>query len=139
MGYNKFALGEVEFGSWFDHTLGWWQRAQNSDRILWMTYESLHDNVHIQIKRIAEFLGVAADDRLIDAVAIEAKFDNMREQSSNNIILKKDAAVTDKPKTNFFRKGEVGDWRNHFSEQENQEFDRLYTEKIAGSGLTFDF
>ena len=36
-------------------------------------------------------------------------------------------------------KGEVGDWRNHFSDQQSQDFDCVYAEKLRGLGLTFDF
>ena len=38
----------------------------------------------------------------------------------------------------FFRKGVVGDWRNHFTPEQNAEFDAVYAEKMKGSGLDFD-
>jgi hypothetical protein len=38
-----------------------------------------------------------------------------------------------------FRKGIVGDWRNHFSAEQNERFDALYLEKMSGTALQFDF
>jgi len=38
----------------------------------------------------------------------------------------------------FFRKGVVGDWRGHFTPDQNVKFDAVYAEKMKGSGLDFD-
>lgn len=42
-------------------------------------------------------------------------------------------------KGDVIRKGQVGDWRNYFTEEQNKQFDSLYAEKMAGSGLQFEF
>ena len=42
-------------------------------------------------------------------------------------------------KGSFIRKGQVGDWKNYFTEEQNKRFDSLYAEKMAGSGLEFEF
>ena len=35
--------------------------------------------------------------------------------------------------------GKVGDWKNHFTVAENERFDRIYAEKMGGTGLSLDF
>lgn len=32
----------------------------------------------------------------------------------------------------FIRKGEIGDWRNHFSEEQNKRMDEVFAEKTKG-------
>ena len=39
----------------------------------------------------------------------------------------------------FLRKGQVGDWRNFFTEEQSDRLDALCAEKMAGSGLVFEF
>ena len=41
--------------------------------------------------------------------------------------------------TTILRKGIVGDWRNHFTTEQNAEFDAIYAEMMKGSGLDFGF
>lgn len=38
----------------------------------------------------------------------------------------------------FLRKGEVGDWKTHFSEELSRAFDEKFMEKLNGTGLHFD-
>uniref|UniRef100_A0A0E0AXL9 Sulfotransferase n=1 Tax=Oryza glumipatula TaxID=40148 RepID=A0A0E0AXL9_9ORYZ len=37
----------------------------------------------------------------------------------------------------FFRKGEVGDWKNYLTEEMAKKLDAVIAEKLKGSGLTF--
>ena len=39
----------------------------------------------------------------------------------------------------FLRKGQVGDWRNVFTQEQSDRLDALYAEKMAGSGLVFEY
>lgn len=37
------------------------------------------------------------------------------------------------------RKGVVGDWKDYFTILQSQLFDEMYADKMAGTGLTFEF
>jgi hypothetical protein len=39
----------------------------------------------------------------------------------------------------FFRKGEIGSWKEQFTVIQNEEFDKLYAQRMESSGLDFDF
>uniref|UniRef100_A0A1X7T1I4 Sulfotransferase domain-containing protein n=1 Tax=Amphimedon queenslandica TaxID=400682 RepID=A0A1X7T1I4_AMPQE len=36
-------------------------------------------------------------------------------------------------------KGVIGDWKNHFSDEQSARFDAEYTKRMSGSGLVFEF
>lgn len=40
-------------------------------------------------------------------------------------------------KKKFFRKGEVGDWKNHLTTEMGNCLNRIMDQKLDGSGLTF--
>ena len=42
-------------------------------------------------------------------------------------------------KGDFIRKGEIGDWQAMFSDEQNKILENTYKEKLAGTGLEFDF
>ena len=50
---------------------------------------------------------------------------------------KKNSAVNFKP--GFVRKGQVGDWKNHFTVNQNEVYDQMLKKKLAGSGLSFQY
>ena len=36
------------------------------------------------------------------------------------------------------RKGKVGEWKNYFTEEQNQLFDKVFQEKMEGTGLRLE-
>jgi hypothetical protein len=72
--------------------------------------------------------GVTAD--LMEKVQAQSSFSTMEKINERS---------EQERERNFFRKGEIGDWRNHFSDEQSAQFDALYKEKLDGLGLTFDF
>jgi hypothetical protein len=58
--------GLFEHGRWSDHVAGWRAEALgNPEQILWVRYEDLTMHAEREVRRIATFLGVQADDALI--------------------------------------------------------------------------
>ena len=87
--------------------------------------------------RIAEFLGqeLTADEatRIVSA----ASFENMKKNPQKNYDWYKDYGIMRKD-SSFLRKGEVGDWRNYFSEEQQRRFDERTEREFAGLNLKLD-
>jgi hypothetical protein len=133
--FQLFRKGDVTFGSYFDHVLPWWQASQNDRSILFLKYEDMKKDHTGNVARLASFLDVQADTALIDKVVTLSSFQSMATGQNTNFDWVPQKA--DKPK--HFRKGDIGDWRNHFTAEQSQQMDDLFLEKMKDTGLQFDF
>lgn len=133
--FQIFLHGDVGFGSYFDHILPWWQASQNDKNILFLKYEDMKHDHAGNVAKLASFLDLEADSQLIETVVRLSSFQSMTSNETTNFEWIPQKA--DKPK--HFRKGDIGDWRNHFSVEQSQQMDDLFMKKMKGSGLQFDF
>ncbi len=133
--FQLFQKGNVTFGWYFDHVLPWWQVSQSDRNILFLKYEDMKNDHAGNVARLASFLDVQADSALIDKVVALSSFQSMATGQNTNFDWVPQKA--DKPK--HFRKGDIGDWRNHFTAEQSQQMDDLFLEKMKDTGLQFDF
>ncbi|KAL9987008.1 hypothetical protein ACROYT_G001242 [Oculina patagonica] len=85
------------------------------------------------IQKIAKFIGKELSQEILEGIINQTSFNAMKKEENVN--------YTWLPgfKGEFIRKGQVGDWKNYFTEEQNKRLDFLYAEKMAGSGLEFEF
>ena len=117
--FQLFLSGNVYCGSYFDHVLPWWQASQNNKNILFLKYEDMKNDHTGNTSRIASFLDIQAAPPLIDKVVALSSFQSMTSNQNTNFDWIPQKA--DKPK--HFRKGDIGDWRNHFSAEQSDQMD----------------
>ena len=130
-----FIDGKVESGLWFDHTLEWWKHKDDPN-VLFLKYEDMKKDLLGAVRSIAEFMCHGLNQETLEEVVKQSTFESMKANPSANYSWRNDYRPHE---TQFMRKGEVGDWRNHFTAEQTAEFDTLYAEKMKGSGLEFDF
>lgn len=133
--FQLFLSGDVYFGSYFDHVLPWCQASQNNRNILFLKYEDMKNDHAGNVSKIATFLDIQAASPLIDKVVALSSFQSMTSNQNTNF----DWVPQKAGKPKHFRKGDIGDWRNHFNAEQSQRMDALFTEKMKGTGLRFDF
>jgi hypothetical protein len=133
--FQLFLTKDVGFGPYFDHVLPWWEASQHDKNILFLKYEDMKNDHAGNVARIASFLDLQADSQLIDKVVALSSFKSMSSGDSTNFtwVPQREGVPT------HFRKGDIGDWRNQFTEAQSQQLDELYMEKMKGTGLQFDF
>lgn len=134
-------------GSWYDYVKEFEQAAENDKHgaILTMFYESMKKNPIDETKRLAKFLNVEASDKLIEDIVEKCSFGNLK-NADNTIkdqsILKKIIdlpSVDGQAKPNIYRKGIIGDWKNHFTVALNEQFDKIYADEMKNSKLPIQF
>jgi len=130
--FEKFIRGEVLYGSWFDHVLSWWKHKDDPN-ILFLKYEEMKKDLPGTIDKIAKFVGKELSKEMVERIADQVTFTAMKKEGNVNYTWYKQF------NGEFIRKGQVGDWRNYFTDEQSDRLDALYTEKMAGSGLVFEY
>ncbi|KAJ3680497.1 hypothetical protein LUZ60_016775 [Juncus effusus] len=139
--FELFCNGRSPLGPIWEHMLEYRNESlQCPEKILYLMYENLLENPLEWVKKIADFLGCSFSNKeemegvpqkivelcsfksLKDLDVNEKTHGDMNSVSMNHI---------------FFRKGVIGDWRNHMSLEMADRVDVITKEKFAGSGLTF--
>jgi len=133
--FQLFLDGGLTFGSYFDHVLPWWEASQQDKNILFLKYEDMKNNHAGNVAKIASFLDLQADSQLIDKVVALSSFKSMSSSETTNFnwIPQREGVPT------HFRKGDIGDWRNQFTEEQSQHLDAIFMKKMKDTGLQFDF
>ncbi len=127
-----FIKGNIPLGSYFDHVLEWWMHKEDNN-VLFLKYEELKKDLKGQVKIIAEFLGFKLSDEEAQAVAEKCTFQAMK--SNPNLEVNKMSKFF--KKSSHLRKGVIGDWKNHFSDEQLVEFNKLYESRLKVTGLEF--
>ncbi|KAK1806717.1 hypothetical protein P4O66_005215 [Electrophorus voltai] len=134
---NKFQTGQVLFGKWTDHMKSW-KNPDLGDRILYITYEELVQDLRGGIKRILCFLGRKLSEDALDRVTEHCQFKNMKHNKMSNYSLVPQE-IMDGNKSSFLRKGIAGDWKNHFSPELEAKFIATINEEMKRSGIRFSW
>ncbi|CAN7044471.1 unnamed protein product [Brassica rapa subsp. trilocularis] len=132
---EAFCQGKFIGGPFWDHVLEYWYASlENPNKVLFVTYEELKKQTGDTIKRIAEFLGCG----FIEAEEVRGIVKLCSFESLSSLEANREGKLPNGVETKaFFRKGEVGGWRDTLSESLAEEIDRTMEEKFQGSGLKF--
>ena len=85
-------------------------------------------------------MGYSLDDAMIDKITRQSTFDSMKDDPLATVdSLPSIQKAISSNATPFIRKGVIGDWKNHFSDEQSAKFDAEYTKRMSGTGLVFDF
>ncbi|XP_031790085.1 sulfotransferase 1C1-like [Piliocolobus tephrosceles] len=132
---ETFKAGKVLWGSWYDHVKGWWV-AKDQHRILYLFYEDMKEDPKREIEKILKFLEKDISEEILNKIVYHTSFDVMKQNPMANYTTWP-TSIMDHSISPFMRKGMPEDWKNDFTVAQNEEFDKDYQNKMAGSTLTF--
>ncbi|KAJ8250808.1 hypothetical protein COCON_G00227300 [Conger conger] len=123
--YTQYMSGDVPWGSYFDHALAW-EKCIDDPNVMIVTYEEMKEDLSKGVQQISQFFGFPLSKEQIQTIAEDSTFSSMKENSqvSHGILA-----------SSIFRKGEVGDWKNHFSEAQSRMMDAEFEKRLAGTKL----
>ncbi|CAK9298165.1 unnamed protein product [Gordionus sp. m RMFG-2023] len=123
---SLFLEGKIILGSWFDHVKSYWKRKDDTNLLI-VRYEDMINNLNEVIMTISKFLGVSLSRSQIANVSNACTFEKMKD---NERVNRNWVPLFDQTKSKFIRKGIIGDWKNHFSQEDNNIFDTIYKSKM---------
>ncbi|CAE8592221.1 unnamed protein product [Polarella glacialis] len=112
--FELFLAHQVPYGSYWENVLSWWAVRQQPN-VLFLTYEDLHQDLHGEVGKVANFLGRSLTPEQVNRIVEHSSFEQMRANPMTN--------ASQMPKiegeSDFMRKGKVGDWKNYFSAEQD--------------------
>lgn len=151
--YEIFMDGEVEYNDYFDHLMSWYPQRNNKE-VLFTTYEDMKKDTRAVVLRVAAFLGqeyvdaIEKDNNVLNNILRFSGFDYMkthlekvysRPARKPEDELMRDEKVKEpdqkREKIDFMRKGIVGDWKNHFSNEQSDRMNKKFTERTQGTDI----
>ncbi|XP_054814147.1 cytosolic sulfotransferase 15-like [Prosopis cineraria] len=137
--FEKYCNGINEVGPFWTHMLGYWKESKETlNKVLFLKYEDLKGDIKLYLQRAAEFLecpftSEEKSNGVIQSIIELCSFEKMKELEVNKI----GKFLKHYENRDLFRKGEVGDWVNHFSPWMVEKLSKVIEEKLTGSGLSF--
>lgn len=154
--FEVFVTGQTDYGDYFDHVLGWYEH-RNDPNVLFLHYEDMKAQPREGVLRIAEFFDktyhklLLENEDILQNVIKYSDVKSMQDYASRNFTnfftkqIEKEAPdglrvfheVSQKnPSTaSFIRKGIVGDWKNHFSPEQNARLEKKILERLSNTDL----
>nr|GMC87654.1 cytosolic sulfotransferase 12-like [Ipomoea batatas]GMC89963.1 cytosolic sulfotransferase 12-like [Ipomoea batatas]GME00683.1 cytosolic sulfotransferase 12-like [Ipomoea batatas] len=138
--FDKYCRGASHNGPFWDHMLGYWKESlENPSQVLFLKYEEIKEEPDVQLRRIAAFLGCPFSEEeeksgVIGGISRLCSFESL-----SNLEVNKTGKCSAFGNSNnvFFRKGKVGDWRNHLTDEMATRLDQIVEEKFKGTRLKF--
>lgn len=131
---EKFLEGKVLFGKWTDHVKSW-RSAELGDRVLYITYEDMIQDLPGALRRMSEFLGRNLSEEAIQKIAEHCSFKTMKTNRMSNFSLVPKVYMNP-DKSPFLRKGVAGDWKNHFSSEQLARFASVIRKELEGESFS---
>ena len=146
--FELYCQGHGGMAPQWEHVREYWEASKRTPgSVLFLRYEEMLQDPEGNLKKMAEFMGcpfsAAEDDAgVVRAIVELCSLEKQRSLAVNKTgayanVLEDMVVTTAVENKYFFRKGIVGDWRNHMTPEMAARLDGIVEEALKGSGFTF--
>jgi len=142
---------DCPYGRYFDYVEYMWS-LRDDPNLLLVHFEDLKRDPVEVIQQVNEFIGTNRSPELVQNIAEATNFASMREgkKDSTNRLLEKTRNMKEQGEESkekrlvnsaqdIYRKGEIGDWKNHFTVADNELFDACLDRWAVGKEIPFRY
>ncbi|KAL2903114.1 Cytosolic sulfotransferase 17, partial [Bienertia sinuspersici] len=140
--FDLFCQGVSPFGSYWDHVLGYWKASKEMpNKVLFVRYEDMKSQPVPLMKKLAEFIGCPfsyeeENNGVIEKIIDFCSFENLTSFEVNRIQKeRKTLPGTNIANNVFFRKGNVGDYKNYMTVEMIKRLKEITEERFKDSRL----
>ena len=135
--FDIFKAKRLPWGDYFEHNVNWYKFNRDRKESLVLVYEDMKKSHRDHVTKLATFLGYNLSDKVTDIIVEKS---SLKDMSKNvNDMFTKEVPVWKSERSQFVRKGKVGDWVNYFSEEQSDFVDVKYKEHLKPLGLIFEY
>ena len=122
--FEQFLAGQTGHADYFDYLFSCWEHRDDPN-VLFVLYEDMKANIRSSIIRVAQFLNIDLNKKLLERTGLVTQFDYLKQNRFNERIIDSEPSTT----IEFVRKGIVGDWRTVLSDEQSRRLDAHFYEK----------
>jgi len=119
-------------GTWSEHVISW--TTQKLIPVHVVRYEDMKQNTFDTFKKAVQFIGIEKSDQQIKTAIEKSDFKILAQQEQEKGF--KEKMIKSK---SFFRKGEIGDWRNYLDEKMKNEIIKNHETMMKQYGYLDEF
>ncbi|XP_055862635.1 sulfotransferase 1B1-like [Biomphalaria glabrata] len=128
------------YGDLFDYLMEWQNGMEDNPDVPFYTcvFEEMKLNPEEAVKKLNQFLGTGCSEELCEQIADACNFTKMKQQKESTAPPIVNALFKGN-KIAFYRKGEVGDWKNWFTVAMNEQFDQEYNKRMSNYKTVYKY
>lgn len=134
---EHFLNGTMPYGSYFDYLDSWEPVLKKRPDILTVMYESLVKDPLKELRTIQTYLGTNKTDEELLKILDRCQLKSLKADIDSGKT--RSRLVDEEGKSFLYRKGVIGDWKNHFTVAQNEKIDALIADRLRDSQFSFTY
>ena len=135
--FDLFMDNLVIYSPYFEYVKEAWE-LRNHPNVCLLLFEDMKRDLATSVKKVAKFLGKEVPEEKVKVLVDHLSFKKMK---NNPAVNKEEAKAMNffSADGHFMRKGEVGDWKNYFTDEMNKRMDEAIDKNFKPIGLEFQY
>jgi len=136
--FADFMENRIRYCSYFEYVTELWQQRHHPNVCL-LFFEDMKEDLASSIKQVARFFNKTLSNDVVDSLVDHLSFRKMKQ---NPAVNREDGilnGIFNNKESHFMRKGEVGDWKNYFTDEMNKRMDETIEMHFKPIGLEFQY
>ena len=135
--FDLFMDNLLFYSPYFEYVKEAWE-LRNHPNVCLLFFEDMKKDLATSVRKVARFLGKEVPEEKVEALVDHLSFKKMK---NNSAVNKEEAKALNffSADGDFMRKGEVGDWKNYFTDEMNKRMDEAIVKNFRPIGLEFQY